>query len=833
MLELCIRSSIVSPLPFPFPSQITRFRYRNFHQPILVSALQSPLSPPSSSTDSNSYIHINLLTLCSKVHSLLQTKQVHALGILNGFLPRSVSLCASLILNYAKFQHPESFCPLFNQTFQNCRTAFLWNTLIRAHSIAWNGTLDGFETYNRMVRLGVQLDDHTFPFVLKLCSDSFDICKGMEVHGVVFKLGFDTDVYVSNTLLMLYGNCGFLNDARRVFDEMPERDVVSWNTVIGLLSVNGDYKEARNYYFWMILRSGIKPNLVSVISLLPISAALEDEEMTRRIHCYSVKVGLDSQVTTCNALVDAYGKCGSVKALWQVFNEMVERNEVSWNSIINGLACKGRCWDALKAFRMMIDAGAKPNSVTISSILPVLVELECFKAGKEIHGFSMRIGTETDIFIANSLIDMYAKSGRSTEASTIFHNLDRRNVVTWNAMIANYALNRLPLEAIRFVIQMQETGECPNAVTFTNVLPACARLGFLGPGKEIHAMVVRIGLTSDLFVSNSLIDMYAKCGSLRSARNVFNTSHKDEVSYNILIIGYSETNDCFQSLNLFSEMRLLGKKPDVVSFVGVISACANLAALKQGKEIHGVALRNHLYSHLFVSNSLLDFYTKCGRIDIACRVFNQILFKDVASWNTMILGYGMIGELETAISMFEAMRDDTVQYDLVSYIAVLSACSHGGLVERGWQYFSEMLAQHLEPTEMHYTCMVDLLGRAGFVEEAAELIQRLPIAPDANIWGALLGACRIYGNVELGCRAAEHLFELKPQHCGYYILLSNIYAETGRWDEANRIRELMKSRGAKKNPGCSWVQICDQVHSFVAEERVEGFESGDWLAESV
>ncbi|XP_022985649.1 pentatricopeptide repeat-containing protein At1g15510, chloroplastic-like isoform X2 [Cucurbita maxima] len=723
MLQFCIRS-----IRFHF-AQIARFQFRNYVR----------------STEPNSSVHINLLTLCFNSQSLRQTKEVHAICLLNGLLPHSVSLCASLILNYAKFQHPESFCTLFHQTVQNCRTTFLWNTLIRAHSIAGNGTLDGLETYNRMVRFGVQLDDHTFPFVLKICSDSLDICKGMEVHGVVFKLGFDSDVYVGNTLLMLYGNCGFLNGAKKVFDEMSERDVVSWNTVIGLLSVNGDYREARNYYFWMTLRSGIQPNLVSVISLLPISAGLEDEEMTRRIHCYIVKVGLDSLVTSCNALVDAYGKCGSVKASWQVFDEIIEKNEVSWNSIINGLAFKGHFWDALEVFRMMIDAGTKPNSVTISSILPVFVELECFKAGKEIHGFSMRMGTETDLFIANSLIDMYAKSGHLTEASSIFHNMDGRNIVSWNAMIANYALNGVALEAIRFVILLQESGERPNAVTFTNVLPACARLGHLGPGKEIHAMGVRLGLTSDLFVTNALTDMYAKCGCFRSARNVFNTSHKDEVSYNILITGYSETNDCLESLNLFSEMRLLGKKPDVVSFMGVLSACANLAAVKQ----------------------------------------------------------------------------------------VLSACSHGGLVERGCQYFSEMLAQHLEPTEMHYTCLVDLLGRAGFVEEAAELIRRLPIAPDSNIWGALLGACRIYGNIDLGCKAAEHLFELKPQHCGYYILLSNMYAETGRWDDVNRIRELMKSRGAKKSPGCSWVQIHDQLHAFVVDDRAEGFESGGFLAEFV
>jgi pentatricopeptide repeat protein len=379
---------------------------------------------------------------------------------------------------------------------------------------------------------------------------------------------------------------------------------------------------------------------------------------------------------------------------------------------------------------------------------------------------------------------------------------------------------------------MQAHGQTPNSVTFTNVLPACARLGSLRPGKEIHARTIRMGSANDIFVSNALTDMYAKCGYLNLARNVFNISLRDGVSYNILIVGYSQTSDCSESLCLFSEMRHIGKMHDIVSFVGVISACANLAAIKQGKEIHGLLVRKLIHAQLFIANSLLDFYIKCGRIDIASKVFDQIQKKDVASWNTMILGYGMLGELDTAINLFEAMREyGGVEYDSISYIAVLSACSHGGLVEKRNKYFEEMQTQNIKPTQMHYACMVDLLGRAGLMEEAVELIKGLPIVPDANVWGALLGACRIYGNVELGCWAAEHLFKLKPQHCGCYILLSNMYAEAGRWEEANRVRDLMKSRGVKKNPGYSWVQIRDQVHAFVVGERIEGLDSDIWLAE--
>ncbi|GAV76980.1 PPR domain-containing protein/PPR_2 domain-containing protein/PPR_3 domain-containing protein [Cephalotus follicularis] len=782
--------------PFPFPSK-----------------LKLTLSQPFS------LYTTNLLTLCSNSQSLRQTEQSHAFALVNGLLPTSVSLCASLILKYAAFNDLKTSLLLFEQSVAYSRTTFLWNTLIRALSIA--RAHDEFASYNRMVRTGVRPDDHTFPFVLKLCADNFEVQKGMEIHGCVFKFGFDSDIYVGNTLLMFYADSEDLRDARRVFDEMLERDVVSWNTLIGVLSVNGLYLEALHFYRKMNFRSDIKPNAVSVVTVLPVCAGLEDELMARRIHCFVVKVGLNFLVKIGNAFIDAYGKCGNAKASKQVFCEMVDRNEVSWNAVITSLAYRERYRDTLDVFTLMIDVGVTPNSVTISTMLPVLVELNLFNLGKEIHGFCLRVGIEADVFIANSLIDMYGKSGHSATASNVFQTMNAKNVVSWNTMVANFTQNKLELAALELVRQMQSEGEIPNSVTFTNIIPACARAGFLHAGKEIHARVIRMGSASDLIVSNALTDMYAKCSCLNLARNVFNISLIDEVSYNILIAGYSQSTDCAESLSLFSEMGHKHMKHDLVSFVGAISACANLAATKQGKEIHGVAVRKHFHFHLFVANSLLDFYTKCGRIDLSSKIFDRIPCKDAASWNTMILGYGMLGELDTAINLFEAMsKDDGVEYDSVSYTAVLSACSHGGLVEKGTKYFEEMLTQNIEPTQMHYACMVDLLGRAGRVEEAAELIRSLAILPDANVWGALLGACRIYGHIELGTWAAEHLFKLKPRHCGYYILLSNMYAEAGKWDEANRIRDLMKSRGAKKNPACSWVQLKDWVHGFVVGETV-------------
>ncbi|KAJ0015208.1 hypothetical protein Pint_21453 [Pistacia integerrima] len=523
--------------------------------------------------------HVNLLTIASNSKSLLQTKQTHAFARLNGFLPGSVSLCATLILRYAGFQEPNACFLLFEQTINYCHTAFLWNTFIRALSVAC--VHDGFVTYNRMVRTGVSPDHHTFPFVLKACANNLELQKGMEIHGHLLKLGFETNVFV-----------------------------------------------------------------VSVISILQVCRGLANEVMAKQIHCSAVKIGLDVRVTISNSLIDVYGKCGNVMASRKVFDVMAERDQISWNAIIASLSHRGCNKDALNMFRLMICAGLTPNSIAISSILHVLVELELFSLGKEIHGFSLRMGIESDVFVANSLINMYAKSGHPSEASYVFHYMPVKDVVTWNAMITNLTQNGLLFAALELVRAMAVHNKIPDSVTLTSVIPTCARGGFLRQGKEIHAVTIRMGFNFDLFVTNALTDMYAKCGCLDLAQRVFDISLRDELSYNILIASYAETSDCSKSLSLFSEMGLIGMMHDVVSFVGAISACANLAAIKQGKEIHGVVMRNFFHAHLFVANSLLGFYSRCGRIDIANKIFERIPNKNAASWNTMILGYGMLDQEE-------------------------------------------------------------------------------------------------------------------------------------------------------------------------------------------
>ncbi|KAM0954020.1 putative tetratricopeptide-like helical domain superfamily [Dioscorea sansibarensis] len=748
----------------------------------------------------NANSHV-LLDFIARARCLRELKQAHAQALAHGLLQHDLRSTSALILAYSAHLSPSSSRLLFHLSPLKPHYAFLYNTLLRALSNA-HLHADALSVYNLMLSDGVRPDDRTFPFTLTACTAAANVRKGAELHGSIVKLGFFADVFVGNTLFSLYGVCGQLHEACQVFDEMPMRDIVSWNSAISVFSANGFFVDSLSSFSGLV-RSGLLVNSVSLVCVLPACSALHELVFGEIVHGLVIKVGLDCLVAVGNALVDLYGKCGDSDGSMRAFGSMPERNDVSWNSLIGSLAHVGLFGNALLMFRKMLDLEMKPNSITMSSLLPVLVELGLFRLGREVHGYSLRTGR-------------HQLSFTECRIGIWFH---------WNAMIANLTQNGAELAAIKLVKEMQDSGECPNSITFTNVLPACARVSLLMQGREIHARAMRIGSNFDLFVSNALIDMYEKSGRLELAQNVFEVSEKDEVSYNTLILGYSQSALCVQALFLFMEMGSAGFKYDAVSLMGALSACANMSALKQGKEIHCLSFRRMLHTYLVVANSLLDLYVKGGRLDFPWKVFDGIPNKDVASWNSMILGYGMQGEIDVAIDVFDMMKNDMVEYDHVSYIAVLSACSHGGLIERGKRYFDQMLDQNIKPTQIHYACIVDLLGRAGQLEEAAEFIRKMPFEADSNVWGALLGACRMHGNLVLGRWAAEHLFELKPGHSGYYTLLSNMYAEAARWDEANEIRKLMKTRRVRKNPGCSWVPSDNTMHVFLGGQRMAELET--------
>ncbi|EPS58506.1 hypothetical protein M569_16308 [Genlisea aurea] len=776
----------------------------------------------------------DILPRCASAGTLSATQRLHAIAVVAGHLPSSISVSAALILSYAtNGSHPSAVSSLFRPAVRFSRSSFLHNTLIRACTILSAGRhrdgVDrlGLTVYNDLARENrFRPDDYTFPFALKLCADFSHVIKGFEIHGRLIKSGLDKELCVNNTLLFFYGTSGSLSVVRNVFDEMPERDIISWNTCIRIFSDNDQFLKSLAFFRNMFrTHDELLPNVVTVVSILPVSALLQDRMLIGSIHCYAFKAGLEDEIKVCNGLVDAYGKSGNVDAMEGVFYEMINRNEVTWNSIIGAFSYRGYHSKALDYFRGMILENVKLNAVTVATILPALIELGFFRTGKEVHAFCVRTHKISDIFVANALIGLYGKYGRCAESSSLFNAIAVKNTVSWNTIIGSYAQNGLEFDAVMLLREMQAQGACPNSVTLTNVLPACGRLGYLRYGKAIHCRSIRSRSSDDLFVSNALTDMYAKCDRLDLGRTVFDLSSlRDEVSYNVLIMAYSQTSECFNSISLFTEMLDLGMNLDAVCYMGVLSACSNMYAVKEGRQIHGFLVRNLFHEQLFVSNSLMSFYSRCGRVHTARRIFDGMTARDVASWNTLILGYGMTGQVRAAVDLFERMKRDGVGRDPVSYVAVLTACSHGGLVDEGRTYFAEMVSSDgMRPSDVHYACMVDLLARSSLMAEAVELIDGLPGAPRADTWGALLGASRIHCDVEVGRRAGDRVLELKPDHPGYYVALSNMYWEAGRSEEADVVRDWMRRRRVKKkNPGCSWIHNDGDggVDAFVNGESV-------------
>eukprot|EP01018_Ginkgo_biloba_P026787 Gb_37517 [translate_table: standard] len=641
-----------------------------------------------------------------------------------------------------------------------------------------------------------------------------------QVHAHMLRSGIVRNIFLETKLVSLYCNCGSIENARLVFDKMSKRNAFLWNVVIRGYAKNGLSEEALKLYYRM-QQEGVQPDKFTFPSLLKACASLSAIEKGKEIHDDIIRIGVDSDVFVRNALIAMYGKCGRVDIARQLFDEMSEINVVSWNTMIAGYVQNRHANDALTLFNEMQLADIQPDLVTITSVLSACAHLADLQQGKWIHDFLMRSGFDSNVFVTTALIDMYTKCGNMEIARQLFDKMPKRNVVSWNAMIAGYAQNGHANEAWKLFHQMQLAEEIPDSVTMVSVLQACAHLGVLEQGKRVHDYVIRRGFQSDVYVGNSLVAMYAKCGSINIARQLFdNMSKRNVVSWNAMIFGYAENGHAHEALRLFYQMQMADVTPDLATILSVLSGCSHLAALRQGERIHGFIIRSGFESDTFVGNSLIDMYGKCGSIEIARQFFDKMAERDVVSWNAMIAGYGMHGCGENVLTLFFQMKQTGIKPDDITFISVLSACSHAGLVNEGCQYFYYMNQHYcITPSVEHYACMVDLLGRAGRLDEAQDFIEKMPLEPSASVWGALLSACRIYCNMELGERVAERLFELEPENPGYYVLLSNIYATAGRWNDVANVRTMMKDKGVKKQPGCSMIEVNNRVHAFLVGDK--------------
>ncbi|KAM1030469.1 hypothetical protein EV1_033962 [Malus domestica] len=441
------------------------------------------------------------------------------------------------------------------------------------------------------------------------------------------------------------------------------------------------------------------------------------------------------------------------------------------------------------------------------------------KQARIVHSHILTSQFKDDLPIRNTILHMYVKCGSLDDARNLFNQMPHKDLVTWTALISGYSQHDRPQDALVLFPEMLRHGLEPNQFTLSSLLKASGAVSDDNHGRQLHTYCFKYGLDSNVYVGTALVDMYARCGHMDESQLVFDAlDTKNEVSWNALIAGHARKAQGEHALRLFWKMLREGFKPTHFTYSSVLTACASAGSLEQGKWVHAHMIKSVVTLVAFVGNTLLDMYAKSGSIEDAKKVFDRMVRRDVVSWNSMLTGYAQHGFGKETVQRFEEMLRIGIQPNDITFLCVLTACSHAGLLDEGQYYFDLMKQYNIEPQVSHYVTIVDLLGRGNLLDRAEKFIREMPIEPTAAVWGALLGACRMHKNIELGAYAAERSFELDPHDSGPHVILSNIYASAGRWIDAAKVRKMMKEGGVKKEPACSWVDIENAVHMFVAND---------------
>ncbi|KAF5750680.1 putative pentatricopeptide repeat-containing protein [Tripterygium wilfordii] len=456
-----------------------------------------------------------------------------------------------------------------------------------------------------------------------------------------------------------------------------------------------------------------------------------------------------------------------------------------------------------------------------NALLDECVNRRALRHGQRVHAHMIKTHYLPSVYLRNRLIIFYSKCECLDNARQVLDEMPEKNVVSWTAMISAFSQGGLASESLSLFLQMLKSE--PNEFTFATVLTSCLDASGLELGRQIHSLIIKKNFDSHIFVGSSLLDMYAKSGEIHAARGVFEClPERDVVSCTAIISGYAQLNLDEEAIELFRRLQREGMSSNYVTYVSVLTALSGLAALKYGKQVHGHVLRCKLPFYVILQNSLIDMYSKCGSLTYARRTFDNMPERTVISWNAILVGYSKHGMAKEVVELFKLMREENrVKPDSVTFLAVLSGCSHGGMEDRGLEFFNEMMSgkDGFEPETEHYGTVVDLLGRAGRVGEALEFIKKMPFKPHAAIWGSLLGACRLHSNLEIGEFVGRRLLEIEPENAGNYVILSNLYASVGRWEEVKTVRHLMKEKAVIKEPGRSWVEVDQTLHTFHASDR--------------
>ncbi|MQL77799.1 hypothetical protein Taro_010225 [Colocasia esculenta] len=764
-------------------------------------------------------LHSSIARAFSAFESSADLRGVHCLVVTSG-LSGSPFFCGKLISKYAAIGNTAAARSVFVSAPHSRSNVFLWNSVIRAHT--QNGMFgEALDIYGQMRRTGLPADSFTFPSVVGACAGLRDLEMGRLVHDHILEMGLASDLFVGNSLINMYARLGRLAEAQESFDRMPAKDLVSWNSLISGYTANGEWQKSVEIYDELRI-SGFVPDCFTVESVLPVYGALGASEEGQVIHCLVNKIGIDKDRLVNNGLIAMYSRFQNLVHARRVFDMMVDSDIISWNTMIDGYVQASHFGAALGLFREMLTR-LQPDLITVTIALRVSYHVEDMKFGRSTHGYILRNGYECDISADNVLIALYSKYGNLKASRMVFEGMTCRDLVSWNTLIKGY-VQRGCFDEVKELFSLTKKSDIkPDPVTVVSLLKVCTQLGDLIHGKLLHGYATKTGFNESLFLRNAVLDMYSKCSSLEDALKVFEEMEtRDIISWNTIISGSVLNGHCSLGLEKFVRMNTEGVNPDTATMLAVLPACSILAAKRLGKGIHACTFKFALESDLPVGNALIEMYSKCGNLDDSIRVFNHMKNKDVVTWTALVSAYGMYGEGKQALRAFMDMKGMGIVPDHVTFVAVIYACSHSGLVEEGLAVFDRMEKDYgITPNIEHCSCIVDLLSRSGRLEEAENFICGMPVKPDVSIWGALLSACRSKDATAIAERAAKRIIELDGDNTGYYVLVSNLYASTGKWNAVGKVRNSIKAKGLKKDPGYSWVDIGGKTYVFGSGDSVE------------
>ncbi|KAF8097529.1 hypothetical protein N665_0286s0038 [Sinapis alba] len=536
--------------------------------------------------------------------------------------------------------------------------------------------------------------------------------------------------------------------------------------------------------------------------------------INEQLHCLCLKSGADRDTVVSNSLISMYVKLSNTFSARKVFDEMFQRDTVSYCSIVNCYCQDGLLCEAVKLVKEMYFYGFVPKSELVASLLALCTRVgRCSKVARMLHAlFLVDERMQGSVLLSTALVDMYLKFDDPATAFYVFDRMEVKNEVSWTAMISGCVANRNYEMGIGLFLAMQRENLRPNRVTVMSILPACIELGSgLRLVKEIHGFSFRNGFDSDDRLTAALVTMFCRCGNVRLARLLFEESKvRDVVMWSSMIGGYAEAGgDCSEAMNLLSQMREEGTEPNSVTLLAAVSACTNSASLSFASRIHSYILKCGFMSNIVLANALIDMYAKCGSLLAARKVFYQLSEKDVVSWSSMINAYGLHGHGSEALEIFQGMIKSGEKADAMAFLAVLSACNHAGLVEEAQTIFTEAgKTNRMSLTLEHYACYINLLGRSGKIDDALEAVKNMPMDPSARIWSSLLSACEIHDRRDVAHEIiANELIKSEPDNPANYVLLSKIHTESGNCYGAEEVRRAMQRRGLNKCYGFSKVDL--------------------------